>query len=98
MERPYFVVGQWTGGGEVDIWHVEEAPADPDARAGAHEQHASDAETDFGSVNVVYSTSPRNATAPVVVRASCSTRSRPGSCVPTPARGIAEIQVKGAMS
>ncbi|MEV5400807.1 hypothetical protein AB0N26_32470 [Streptomyces cellulosae] len=43
----------------MDIWHVEEAPADPDARAGAHEQHASDAETDFGSVNVVYSTSPQ---------------------------------------
>ncbi|MCX4624908.1 hypothetical protein [Streptomyces albogriseolus] len=61
VERPYFVVGQWQGGGEVDIWHVEEAPADPDARADAHEQHASDAETAFGSVNVVYATSPQAA-------------------------------------
>ncbi|MGW4102012.1 hypothetical protein [Streptomyces sp. NPDC004976] len=61
VERPYFVVGQWKGDGEVDVWHVEEAPADPDARADAHEQHASDAETAFASVNVVYATSPQAA-------------------------------------
>lgn len=61
QERPYFVVGQWKGDGEVDVWHVEEAPADPDARADAHEQHASDAETAFGSVNVVYATNPQAA-------------------------------------
>ncbi|MCX4617979.1 hypothetical protein ABT255_17215 [Streptomyces mirabilis] len=37
-DRPYFVAGQWKGGGDVDIWHVEEAPADPkDVR---HEQPA----------------------------------------------------------
>lgn len=59
MERPQ--VGQWKGDGEVDVWHVEEAPADPDARADAHEQHASDAETAFSSINVVYATSPQAA-------------------------------------
>lgn len=61
VERPYFVVGQWKGDGRVDVWHVEEAPAAPGARADAHEQHASDAETAFGSVNVVYATSPQAA-------------------------------------
>lgn len=55
------MVGQWKGGGEVDVWHVEEAAAGPDARADAHEQHASDAETAFGSVDVVYATSPQAA-------------------------------------
>ncbi|MFF0000722.1 hypothetical protein [Streptomyces avermitilis] len=28
-DRAYFVVGQWKGGGDVDVWHVEEPPADP---------------------------------------------------------------------
>ncbi|MFI8169725.1 hypothetical protein ACIGAN_25660 [Streptomyces sp. NPDC085931] len=60
-ERAYFVVGQWKGGGEVEIWHIEEAPADPAARAEAHDQHACDAEDSFGSVDVVYATSPEAA-------------------------------------
>ncbi|OIJ99028.1 hypothetical protein BIV25_11020 [Streptomyces sp. MUSC 14] len=60
-ERAYFVVGQWTGGGDVDIWHVEEAPADPGERADVHEQHQEDAEETFGSVNVVYAASPQAA-------------------------------------
>ncbi|MEU0949867.1 hypothetical protein ABZ379_45505 [Streptomyces canus] len=59
--RPFFVIGQWKGGGTVDIWHVEEAPADPSARADAHERHAADADETFGSVNVVYASSPQDA-------------------------------------
>ncbi|MGW7410171.1 hypothetical protein ACWGI9_41965 [Streptomyces sp. NPDC054833] len=60
-ERAYFVVGQWTGGGDVDIWHVEKAPADPGERADVHEQHKEDAEETFGSVDVVYAASPQAA-------------------------------------
>ncbi|MGW0770724.1 hypothetical protein [Streptomyces sp. NPDC002676] len=60
-ERAYFVIGQWTGGGDVDIWHVEAAPADPGERADVHEQHQEDAEETFGSVNVVYAASPQAA-------------------------------------
>ncbi|MFE9976235.1 hypothetical protein ACFYRD_37395 [Streptomyces hirsutus] len=59
--RPYFVVGQWQGGGDVDIWHVEEAPADPGERADVHEQHQDAAEETFSSVNVVYAASPQAA-------------------------------------
>ncbi|MEU5894492.1 hypothetical protein ABZ835_48185 [Streptomyces sp. NPDC047461] len=60
-ERAYFVIGQWKGGGEVDIWHVAEAPTDPGERADVHEQHQGDADEAFGSVNVVYATSPQDA-------------------------------------
>ncbi|MET7608161.1 hypothetical protein ABZS96_38215 [Streptomyces avermitilis] len=56
-DRAYFVVGQWKGGGDVDVWHMEEAPADPGERADVHEQYCQDAEEAFGSVNVVYATS-----------------------------------------
>ncbi|MEU9919485.1 hypothetical protein [Streptomyces sp. NPDC051001] len=60
-ERAYFVIGQWKGGGEVDIWHVAEAPTDPGERADVHERHQVDADEAFGSVNVVYATSPQDA-------------------------------------
>ncbi|MFF0795161.1 hypothetical protein [Streptomyces spiralis] len=60
-DRPYFVVGQWTGGGDVDIWHVEEAPADPGELSDLCEQHTVDAEDAFGSVEVVYAASPEAA-------------------------------------
>jgi hypothetical protein len=61
QERAHFVVGQWTGGGDVDIWHVEEAPTDPGDQADVHQQYSQDAEETFGSVNVVYATSPQAA-------------------------------------
>ncbi|WP_406469813.1 hypothetical protein [Streptomyces sp. NBC_01615] len=61
QDRAYFVVGQWKGGGDVDIWHVEEAPADPGERADVHERYCEDAEEAFGSVNVVYAASPQAA-------------------------------------
>ncbi|MEU8868042.1 hypothetical protein [Streptomyces umbrinus] len=60
-KRPFFVIGQWLGGGKIDIWRVEEAPSDPDERATAHEQYWQDAEDAFGSVEVVYATNPETA-------------------------------------
>ncbi|MFE2473931.1 hypothetical protein [Streptomyces mirabilis] len=60
--RPYFVVGQWKGGG-VDIWHVEEAPADPGERADLCDEYREDADNAFGSVEIVYAASPEAAAA-----------------------------------
>jgi len=60
QERAFFVIGQWSGG-DVDIWRVEEAPADPGERADVHDQHQLDAEEAFGSVEVVYASSPQEA-------------------------------------
>ncbi|MER5602362.1 hypothetical protein ABT085_35520, partial [Streptomyces sp. NPDC002265] len=60
-QRAYFVVGQWTGGGDVDIWHVEQAPANPGEWADVYAQYSEDAEEAFGSVNVVYAASPQAA-------------------------------------
>ncbi|MFJ9544140.1 hypothetical protein ACIRPX_44025 [Streptomyces sp. NPDC101225] len=61
QDRPYFVVGQWKGGGDVDIWHVEEAPIDPGELSDLCEQHTVDAEDAFGSVEIVYAASPEAA-------------------------------------
>jgi hypothetical protein len=52
---------QWTGGGDVDIWHVEEAPTDPADRSGVYDQHREDAGDAFGSVAIVHATSPEAA-------------------------------------
>ncbi|SNX88665.1 hypothetical protein SAMN06272735_9155 [Streptomyces sp. TLI_55] len=60
-DRPYFVVGQWKGGGDVDIWHVEEAPSDPGERADLCEQYTVDADDAFSSVEIVYAASPQAA-------------------------------------
>ncbi len=61
QDRPYFVIGQWKGGGNVDIWHVEEAPTDPGELSDLCEQHTVDAEDAFGSVEIVYAASPEAA-------------------------------------
>ncbi|MET7686339.1 hypothetical protein [Streptomyces sp. NPDC005423] len=61
QDRPYFVVGQWKGGGDVDIWHVEEAPTDPGELSDQCEQHTVAAEDAFGSVEIVYAASPEAA-------------------------------------
>ncbi|TVZ84741.1 hypothetical protein [Streptomyces sp. BK340] len=61
QDRPYFVVGQWKGGGDVDIWHVEEAPTDPGELSDLCEQHTVNAEDAFGSVEIVYAASPEAA-------------------------------------
>ncbi|NUK21645.1 hypothetical protein [Streptomyces lunaelactis] len=60
-DHPYFVIGQWKGGGDVDIWHVEEAPADPGERADLYDEYREDADNAFGSVEIVYATSPEAA-------------------------------------
>ncbi|WP_369228755.1 hypothetical protein AB5J56_00020 [Streptomyces sp. R21] len=60
-DRPYFVVGQWQGGDDVDIWHVEEAPADPEERADLCEEYREDADNAFGSIEIVYAASPEAA-------------------------------------
>lgn len=60
-DRPYFVVGQWKGGGDVDIWHVEEAHADPGERADLCDEYREDADNAFGSVEIVYAASPEGA-------------------------------------
>ncbi|PBC92361.1 hypothetical protein BX281_0008 [Streptomyces sp. Ag82_O1-15] len=52
------MVGQWTGGGDVDIWHVEEAPADPGERADLCDEYREDADNAFGSVEIVYAAKP----------------------------------------
>ncbi|MFD6343650.1 hypothetical protein ACFWF9_02845 [Streptomyces roseolus] len=54
--KPYFVIGTWRGG-NVDIWHVTEAPADPAARSRLHDEYAEAADDAFGSVNIVHATS-----------------------------------------
>ncbi|MFJ6901963.1 hypothetical protein [Streptomyces hokutonensis] len=61
QERVYFVIGQWRGGGDVDIWHVEEAPADPGERSDRCDEHREAADDAFGSVEIVYATSPEAA-------------------------------------
>ncbi|MFJ7097203.1 hypothetical protein ACIQWL_44420 [Streptomyces mirabilis] len=63
-DRPYFVVGQWKGGSDVDIWHVEEAPADPGERADLCDEYREDADNAFGSVEIVYAASPEAAGPP----------------------------------
>lgn len=60
-DRPYFVVGQWKGGGDVDIWHVEEAPANPGERTDLCDEYREDADNAFGSVEIVYAGSPEAA-------------------------------------
>ncbi|MFB7424775.1 hypothetical protein ACFC0K_16030 [Streptomyces hydrogenans] len=59
-KKPYFVIGAWSGG-DVDIWHVEEAPIDPTARSLLHDEHSNAADDAFGSVNIVYATSKKAA-------------------------------------
>ena len=61
QERAYFVIGQWRGGGDVDIWHVEEVPADPGERTDRGDKHREDADDAFASVEIVYATSPEAA-------------------------------------
>ncbi|WP_455357180.1 hypothetical protein [Streptomyces sp. SYSU K217416] len=61
QDRAYFVVGQWQGGGDVDIWHVEEAPADPGERSDLCDEYREDARDAFGSVEIVYAASPEAA-------------------------------------
>jgi hypothetical protein len=61
-DRPFFVIGQWQGGGNIAIWHVEEAPADPGERSDRCEEYREEADTAFGSVEIVYAASPQDAT------------------------------------
>ncbi|MEW1648433.1 hypothetical protein [Streptomyces sp. NPDC091219] len=61
QERAYFVIGQWRGAGTVDVWQVEEAPADPGERSDRGDEHREAAEDAFGSVEVVYAISPEAA-------------------------------------
>ncbi|MDV9174230.1 hypothetical protein R6V09_29490 [Streptomyces sp. W16] len=55
------MVGQWQGGGDVDIWHVEEAPADPGERSDRCEEYREEADTTSGSVEIVYAANPQAA-------------------------------------
>ncbi|WP_019074684.1 hypothetical protein [Streptomyces hokutonensis] len=61
QDRPFFVIGQWRGGGNIDIWHVEEAPADPGERSDRCDEYREAADEAFGSVEIVYATSPQHA-------------------------------------
>ncbi|MET7899078.1 hypothetical protein [Streptomyces mirabilis] len=49
------------GRGDVDIWHVEEAPADPGERADLCAEYPEHADNAFGSVEIVYAASPETA-------------------------------------
>ncbi|MGW1107933.1 hypothetical protein [Streptomyces sp. NPDC002540] len=43
------------------VWHVEEASADPGDRSDIHDEYAEDARDSFGSVEIVYASSPEAA-------------------------------------
>ncbi|MDX2916244.1 hypothetical protein [Streptomyces griseiscabiei] len=61
-ERPFFVVGQWSGP-DIEVWAVLEAPGDADERSDAMEGHAMDAEDAFGTVELVFAVSAAEAEA-----------------------------------
>ena len=52
-ERPFFVVGQWSGS-NVHVWAVLEAPIDALERSDALEEILLDTDDAFGSANVVF--------------------------------------------
>ncbi|MFI2415195.1 hypothetical protein [Streptomyces sp. NPDC018947] len=55
-QRPFFVIGQWSGAG-IEVWAVQEAPRDDGERSERWEEYCLDAEEAFGSVEVVYAAS-----------------------------------------
>jgi hypothetical protein len=55
-ERPFFVVGQWSGA-DIEVWAVQEAPRDDSERSEMWEEYCLEAEEAFGSVEVVYAAS-----------------------------------------
>ncbi|MGV9895579.1 hypothetical protein [Streptomyces tendae] len=59
-ERPFFVIGQWCGA-DIEVWAVQDAPRDEDERSEMWEEYSSEAEAAFGSVEVVYAASAREA-------------------------------------
>ncbi|MET7889324.1 hypothetical protein ABZU45_40545 [Streptomyces avermitilis] len=61
-ERPFFVIGQWSGP-HLKVWDVREAPDDPEELAAAHEELGLDAEEAFGSVEIVHAASAKEAEA-----------------------------------
>lgn len=60
QERPFFVIGQWSGP-DVQVWAVLEAPHDAAERSDALEECALDAEDAFGTVEVVFAVSAAEA-------------------------------------
>ena len=64
LERPFFVVGQWSGP-DVEVWAVLEAPGDADERSDALEECALDAKDAFGSGELVFAVSAAEAEATV---------------------------------
>ncbi|MFE1840744.1 hypothetical protein [Streptomyces sviceus] len=61
-ERPFFVVGQWSGS-NVHVWAVLEAPVDAAERSDALEEILLDTDDAFGSANVVFAASAAEAEA-----------------------------------
>ena len=85
-ERPFFVVGQWSGP-NVQVWAVLEAPDDDIERADALEECTLDVDDVFGSVEVVFAfsaaeaevTARREAVETAIWAGQRSRRSRVGS-------------------
>jgi hypothetical protein len=61
-ERPFFVVGQWSGS-NVHVWAVLEAPIDALERSDALEEILLETDDAFGSANVVFAASAAEAEA-----------------------------------
>ncbi|MFD8049468.1 hypothetical protein ACFV5E_39205 [Streptomyces chartreusis] len=59
-QRPFFIIGQWSGA-DVKVWAVLEAPPGADERADAWEECALEAEDAFGSMEVVFAASAAEA-------------------------------------
>ncbi|GGY05103.1 hypothetical protein GCM10010358_68110 [Streptomyces minutiscleroticus] len=59
-KRPFFVVGR-SNGSQFDVWHTEEAPADPMERNELHEEYRIDALEESASVTLVYAHSEEEA-------------------------------------
>lgn len=61
-ERPFFVIGQWSGP-DVTVWQVRQAPDDPDDLDDAYEQHRCDAYDADGGIEIIYAASAEEAEA-----------------------------------
>ncbi|TLS45795.1 hypothetical protein FE633_13640 [Streptomyces montanus] len=88
QERPFFVIGQWSGP-DVEVWAALEAPVDAAERSDALEECSLDAEDAFGSVEVVFAVSAAEAEA-AARREAVETAKRIGRGMNSTARGAAQ--------
>ncbi|MEW1568467.1 hypothetical protein AB0454_36500 [Streptomyces sp. NPDC093509] len=61
-ERPFFVIGQWSGP-DLTVWQIQQAPDDPDELDDEYEQHRCDAYDADGGVEIVCAASAGEAEA-----------------------------------